>query len=425
MTSYFASHRLARILAGALALSLSSGCKVIDTVPVVSETGELCRTAFGSYFLPKSMIPVKVTQVDNAPFQIVVSQPVADADRRQMFCLDYLASPLADDTMTVIRDQNLGVLVKVGSDNDDKSKDIALTALEIGLIGATGNPNVTRKASIVTDADTDKTILADFMVDPFDRTRLAEINAVLTGVYGYCVIIEGHTVGNENVQSYCNAPFKYGRYVKVSPDDALPAMRPDEMSRGILYKPNQTHQMVIFRRRDPQSRTPWQIFQTKRVEMPNISPIFSVGVERSAFVFRKTTLLFDKGVLKDITIEKPSEALSFVEIPLRVVQAVTQIPAEIIKVRVAAINNEKEIAVAQAGLIQTQRATAEAVESLRSTGSVAPTDGTRAFLNRDSRLPFAGNSRAGAQALAQCQFDCGHGPNAAVCRAKCPPDAGQ
>jgi hypothetical protein len=64
--------------------------------------------------------------------------------------------------------------------------------------------------------------------------------------------------------------------------------------------------------------------------MPNASPIFSVGVDRSAFVTRKTTLLaFDAGVLRDITIEKPSEVLSFVEIPLRVAQVVVAVPAEI------------------------------------------------------------------------------------------------
>jgi hypothetical protein len=101
-------------------------------------------------------------------------------------------------------------------------------------------------------------------------------------------------------------------------------------NRGILYRPNQTYNLVVFRRRDPQSGTRWRLFQTKRIEMPNASPIFSVGVDRSAFVTRKTTLLaFDAGVLRDITIEKPSEVLSFVEIPLRVAQVVVAVPAEI------------------------------------------------------------------------------------------------
>lgn len=417
----FSLCRNGRAILAALLLSLCGSCTVVGTLPVISENGQACNGRLGSYFLPRNLLTFTVTQKDAEAFQFKVEEPVADADRGQTFCLDYLGSPFADDTVNVIRDPALGVLLKIASTNEDKSKEVALTALQIGLIAVTGNPNVTRKVTIKSGADGDPVILADYTFDPFNRLKLAEVNAVMAGVYGYCAIIDGHTLDVRDIQSYCNAPLRYTqRRHPLGPGDLLPVVAPEEANRGILYRPNQTHQLIVFRRRDPQSRTVWQLFQTKRIEMPNVSQTFSVGVERSAFVTRKTTLEFDRGVLRDITIEKESEVLAFVEIPLRVVQAMVQVPAEIIKVRVSAINNEKEIINAQAGLIQTQRATAEAIANLRKSGSIAPSDGTaQSVVNRGSQLTLTGDSRRSAQDFAQCELLCA---GDAACRvAKCGP----
>jgi hypothetical protein len=406
-----------RAALAALTLWSVAGCSVMDTVPLVGDTGEMCHTATGAYFLSKSYISLKVTQQDvNQAYQLVVSDPVADSDRNQMYCLDYLASPFADDTVNVIRDPALGVLLRVSSVNDDKTKDVALTALQIGVIAATGNPNVTRKVRIETSAADAPTILADYALDPFDRIKLAEVNAALAGTYGYCAIIDGRTVQGPDIQSYCNSPLNYARnhYVPAL-DDPPPAIRPEEVGRGILYRPNQTYHLVILRRRDPQSSTPWHIFQTKRIEMPNVSPVFSIGIERSMFVKRTTTLMFDNGVLRDIAIEKPSEVLGFVEIPLRVVQAVIAIPAQIVKVRIKAVNNEQAIADAQAGLIQNQAALA----NLRS-GLLDPTGagiGTRALPIRAAPLP--GSRDLSQRAAAICVPQCMASSNPSDCPARC------
>jgi hypothetical protein len=47
---------------------------------------------------------------------------------------------------------------------------------------------------------------AHYQIDPFDRVKLAEVNAALAATYGYCVIIDGHTLRRAPVQSYCNDP---------------------------------------------------------------------------------------------------------------------------------------------------------------------------------------------------------------------------
>ena len=90
-----------------------------------------------------------------------------------------------------------------------------------------------------------------------------------------------------------------------------------------------------MRRRIPDRISPGSCLRRPGSEIAE----FRTGVldrfERSAFVKRTTRLDFDAGVLKDITIEKPSELVEFMEIPLVLTQALVKIPAEVIKVRLA------------------------------------------------------------------------------------------
>jgi hypothetical protein len=101
------------------------------------------------------------------------------------------------------------------------------------------------------------------------------------------------------------------------------------------------------------------------VEMPNIAPVFSIGVERSMFVKRTTRLDFDAGVLRDITIEKPSELVEFMEVPLVLVQALVKIPAEVVKVRLASTSNQKLLLDTQRELLATQRDYFKTVKELQ------------------------------------------------------------
>jgi hypothetical protein len=368
------------VLAAALA-SLLAGCKIVDTQPIRMANGQLCQTALGAYFLPKSNIKITITQGDAAlPPKFTLNDPTPTADRNQIYCLDYLGSPLAEDTVNVIR-EDLGTLARITSIADDKSKAIALKALQIGLIAATGNPDVELRDADFGTLGTEQLLIShDF--DPFDRPKLAEINTVLGSVYGYCLTVDGHTLPSAHTQSYCSAPRNYEiKRQTSSPDEPSALANLEEANRGILYRPNQTFQLLVFRR-PPKSYGVWKLYQTKQVEMPNIAPIFSIGVDRTMFVKRTTTLEFENGVLKNIFIEKPSEALEFVEIPLRVVQALVKVPAEIVKVRIAATNNQKQIIEAQQGLIQNQLAAVEAANALRS-ASIANADGT----TRSGALP--------------------------------------
>lgn len=388
------------VLAGAVTgAHVLVGCsmEMIATLPIQDASGQTCKSAAGAYFLPKKHIVFNITQADGtSPYVLTFSSPAPVADRTRMYCLDYLASALADDTVHVNRDAN-GLLQTISSVADDKSKAIAEALIQTGVIAATGNPNFGFRAAKIKAGAV--YILAEYSIDPFDRDKLAVVNATLGPTYGYCIVVNGYTVHPDDVQAYCDNPLatrnagqRKPMVFKAPPALVeLPALAPEVESVGVLYRPNLTHEILVYRRYDPGSRKVWQLLQTARVEMPNVAPVFSIGVERSAFVKRTTRLDFDSGVLSNVTIEKPSELLEFMEIPLVLAQALVAIPAEILKVRVASTNNQKLLIDAQRELLATQRAYVGTLRDLRA-GSAggAGTDGLRsAALRGTSGTPRA------------------------------------
>jgi len=140
--------------------------------------------------------------------------------------------------------------------------------------------------------------------------------------------------------------------------------RGERLRRGILYRPNISYKMVMYRKLDPDGPEPWRLYLTKWFDMPNLSPVLAVDVKRALFSTRKTRLEFNKGVLADVTVEKGSEALGFVAIPLVVAKAIVDVPAQIVKVRLTDTKNETALLNAQIALMQ-------AVDAANKSGAIA------------------------------------------------------
>jgi hypothetical protein len=87
--------------------------------------------------------------------------------------------------------------------------------------------------------------------------------------------------------------------------------------------------------------------------MPNLGPILSIGVERALFATRDTDLVFNQGVLTDVSIDKKSELVGFVRIPLAVAKAVVGVPAQILQIRIADTRNQTALINAQGELANT------------------------------------------------------------------------
>jgi hypothetical protein len=355
----------------------ASCTKVVETRPIVVSPGVeggACLSAMGGYHLPKGLITLTASS-DGArttldPDTIGVALV---PDRRFNLCLDYLNSASSDD-MLLVRRTSGDLLLQVSSDVTDRTPQIAQK-----LIVAASNFVIAAMREGTGKAGRAERL--DLAFDPFDRKEMAAAKTALRH-FGFCLYIEGHSFPRttKSVEGWCDAK-DLPPYDDPALDIAEQPLDPYAPSSNILYRANQSFRMVILRREEPGAGK-WGLYVAKNLEMPNLSPIFGVGVERALFAQRKTTLTFDSGVLTGVSIDKKSELLGFVSIPLVLAQAIVDVPTRIVQLRISDANKRAELIDAQGQLInaissynrniqQAQTAAAAASEA-RSGGGASP-----------------------------------------------------
>jgi hypothetical protein len=335
------------------ALLVIAACsKMIETAPL--QPGPLgyaptCSSALGAYYLPKTYLKVKAS-TDGSSIKLDSLVPVRSADRTQPLCLDYLALPNADDVIRVKRYPN-GLLESVTSSAIDKTPEIVEALVETGA-------NLAIAAGRGTMLQAGDTVELEF--DPFVWSELMAARSALRR-FGICIYVEGYTFPADGLspaalriagERWCSAsqpkPFETDAHYYA----ALP-VPPDVMKSGILYRPDVSHRIIVLRKNDPDGPGSWKLHQSTRIDMPNLGPILAVGVERAMFATRETDLSFNKGVLTDVSVNKTSELVGFVRIPLAVAKAVVSVPAQIIQIRITDTQNQTALLNAQGQLANT------------------------------------------------------------------------
>lgn len=371
--------RAISLLSLVLAAVVATSCtKVVETRPIVVSPGVeggACLSAMGGYHLPKGLITLTASS-DGArtaldPDTIGVALV---PDRRYNLCLDYLNSPTSDD-MLVVRRTSGDLLQYVSSDVTDRTPQIAQK-----LIVAASNFMIAAMREGAGKAGRAERL--DLAFDPFDRREMAAAKTALRH-FGFCLYIEGHSFPHapkDAVERWCDAK-DLPPYDDPALDIAEQPLDPYAPSSNILYRANQSFRVVIMRREDPGAGR-WALYVAKNLEMPNLSPIFGVGVERALFAQRATTLTFESGVLTGVSIDKKSELLGFVSIPLVLAQAIVDVPTRIIQLRISDANKRADLIDAQGKLInaissynnyvQQARAGTTAASDARSGGGASP-----------------------------------------------------
>jgi Fe-S cluster biosynthesis and repair protein YggX len=335
-----------------------------------------CASALGSYALPKAYLHIIIGQTGAAPPAI---QPAINGgpnvevlrhiDPSLVFCLDYLASPLAHDTITIKKwpmpqptgtpantpVQTTAFLGAVSVNALDRTAYVLEALIRAAFIAASGNPNF----QIEKAANLPMQIQADLEYDPFDPDESAAVNQRLTKL-GFCLVLEEYTFRRRgpDVSAYCNAPRAYPwrhtlitkAYVKA---EATPA---DKHLPGLLYRPRVPYRLEIYQRVDVGSHDPWQLIQTMYVNLENLSPVLALDIHRAAFAGRNANFVFDAGALKVACVSKTSEVEGFVDIPLQISKSIVALPGSILSVQIDQINNQTSLVKAEQTLYQVQQA---------------------------------------------------------------------
>lgn len=85
----------------------------------------------------------------------------------------------------------------------------------------------------------------------------------------------------------------------------------------------------------------------KNVYLPNEAPVITLDVSRPGWADQVTSLSFEKGLLTQADLNRPSETLAFVKLPVDLVKAIVGLPMDLIKFRVENIQQNNQLLQAQ------------------------------------------------------------------------------
>lgn len=88
------------------------------------------------------------------------------------------------------------------------------------------------------------------------------------------------------------------------------------------------------------------------VMAPNDGPVNRVDISRSLFVEKTENLTFTNGMLNKIDIEKPSQALGFISIPVDMAKAIAEIPASLFTLKVEQQSQQAQFYESQAKILE-------------------------------------------------------------------------
>jgi hypothetical protein len=411
-----------------LAILATAACSMVgsqDYEATGGITAAGCHGSAGSYFLPKTYLRIDVEETTATDVRVQPITPVRLPDRQRSYCLDFLGSPTSNDTLAITKTESQ-LLAKITANADDRSehilKTIADTGFAIAKIAALRNDRGVQAAGLKRGyRDT---------FDPFDPDTMRVLNHNLRS-FGLCVVVPGQDeiVSMQHLSHTCERrlePKQRDRLLLASGDSgvlayasgskAASALPPSNYSRGILYRPRLPYSVYVLTQKNRKLAGGWQILDKTLIAMENEAPVLSVGVNRTFFATRSTTLDFTDGMLRDVTIDKTSELEAFVSVPLHIAKAVVNLPAQIIQLRIDIGQKEASLIRARADLIRAETDLITALATLhdKQTG----TDGAGAA-STDAQTVAAGLGLSSGGGMQACIARCDNFGGAGSCEAIC------
>ena len=284
------------------------------------------------YYLPKGMlkitakIKVKIEvgkqskKVLNVKLlnQEFIHEKVIIPDIERCYELDYKSNVLADDTVEVKID-NDGFLESVNIVAEDKSVKILEEITKAPSVIFSAESGVESLRQMEEVEETIEEFSREFLLDPstFPKKCKWLLNKWETEI------------------GVLDASFSIAQIVrkKEVPGKAFPITSSD----GVFTRPIT---VVEFKVEPLNEFINTEGTVNEFYEMlPSNNKILYIPVTRSNFIKKEHKLVFDKGVLKEYKVVKPSELEAGVSIPISVAKAIVSIPAQLLSVK---INNTKK-----------------------------------------------------------------------------------
>jgi hypothetical protein len=388
-----------RIGAAAAAMTGLAACTVIGSYSTVDETTltQGCRSALGSYSLPKRVVHFTISKNAGEPFHFLSAlETIPVPDSQHVFCLDHLASAFSSDEIRVhknkinvptgaspqdaITDASTPYLQLIASKAVDHTAGIIRRIIRIAFIVLTNRPDFTPARSAVIGGAANAVVVADFKVDPFDFKEMADVNESIRKL-GFCLVLEDYTFNRASADGtiadkYCRTPREVAHQHPPPTAEAIKQLHyliPKPVN-GVFFRPRGAYRLTVYINPDPAGRyASWTPALAKNFEFENIMPIVSVGVDRALFATRRTGLVFDDGLLVNVCISKGSEVQGAIQIPLEVVYGLVALPSEMIRGAFQDVETANQLLNARKNLVAAQNAYIKFLNDPKADPSKLPT----------------------------------------------------
>ncbi|RMG28431.1 MAG: hypothetical protein D6730_05575 [Bacteroidetes bacterium] len=280
---------------------------------ILTSTSYPAGSNFHYYHLPKGMLKVTVMEIPLAGgrknYDISATE-VMIPDPQQRYFFRYHANAFSNDKID-IQFSKEGFLKRIDTTMEDKTGAVVDAIVD----------TVAEVAKAVTGLRSvgEPVKLFEEIIDPFDEATMSRINGMLAQVGN------GFTLGLEPLVA-----------TQASGESSSLESGPETPTGanlfGVYCRPVEPYQFIV---------RSGNVEQRQLVMLPHHEVVHFVEIPYARFVTNKFTMEFnDTGYPISIHVEKPSQALAIIEMPLRVIKAILDIPAQIFQFRIN-YNNQR------------------------------------------------------------------------------------
>lgn len=284
------------------------------------------------YYLPKGMLEISVSKVEregNSLLEVNAKERIIpDPDKR--YYLQYHANPYSDDKLDIVFTPE-GYLKKLDAAIEDKSIAILDKVVSIAEEAA-------KVVVGVRGLDERRIEMYKAVIDPFSAVHLRRVNDELAQ------LSTGLEISLESLSG------RSDQGAEVSAESGISIVNEsDNLHQDVLGIVGRPVEMFDFIARSGNA------IQRQMVALPHPNLLHLIHIPSTRFVANKFLLeCNDTGYPVHIHLEKPSQALAIMDVPLRVVRAIAEIPAKLFQFRIN-YNNEKAKAEASESALLKQR----------------------------------------------------------------------
>ena len=249
------------------------------------------------------------------PYRISYKSTTYVPDASKRFAMRYRGNGMmADEIKVTLTKESL--LDNVSVTTDDKTAEIAKKVIEIGK----NLFRLSQGGGIRSQAAQSEELIFTGSFDPTSPTELSKFNKILSKIDGGPYRVELMNLSSSDAKAV-NSTYE-------------PAAPTSGRFNGVAFRPALAYGLVLYQGAKAQ--------EVATVMLPNEAEILYMPLTRSAFVKKVQSLDFNEGMLVEANINKPSEVLGFIEIPLEITRAVLALPGEVAADNIAALQRRTD-----------------------------------------------------------------------------------